>query len=160
MCPQVWQGHSCWKLAWLFRTFASFWGVYCSVNFGMVEFAALTVWLHWMICRSFRTSLDQMTESQSNSSGKYDRDCGSPERLWIFNCWQLAKKNMRVMRVDGTPSCQSLSKKGCYRLASLCFWWDARQAWWILETSWEYFTFNRTKWPRVKLKVDKKTASN
>ena len=33
MCPQVWQGYSCWKQAWLLRTFASFWGVYCSVNF-------------------------------------------------------------------------------------------------------------------------------
>ena len=69
---QIWlQGHSCWKLAWFLRICASFWGVYCSVNFGMVEFAALTVWLHWMRCQSFRTSLDKMTESHSNSSGKY-----------------------------------------------------------------------------------------
>ena len=29
-----------------------FWGVHCNVNFGMVEFAALTVWLHWMRCHN------------------------------------------------------------------------------------------------------------
>ena len=28
------------------------WGVYCNVNFGMVEFAGLTVWQHWMRCFS------------------------------------------------------------------------------------------------------------
>ena len=32
-------------------------------------------------------------------------------------------------------------QKCCYRLASLWFWWAATQAWWIFETSWEYFPF-------------------
>ena len=32
-------------------------------------------------------------------------------------------------------------QKCCYRLASLWFWWAATQAWWIFETSWEYFLF-------------------
>ena len=40
---------------------------YCNVNFGMVKFAALTVWPHWMRCQSFRTALDRMAESHCNS---------------------------------------------------------------------------------------------
>ena len=106
MCPQVWQGHSCWKLAWLLRTFASFWGVYCSVNFGMVEFAALTVWLHWIRCQSFRTSLDQMTGSHCNSPGKYAGIMISPKTLDI----QLVTAGEKILGVNGTPSRKSLSK--------------------------------------------------
>ena len=34
-----------------------------------------------------------------------------------------------------------LVKNGCYRLSSLWFWWEATQAWWTFETSWEYFPF-------------------
>ena len=83
-----------------------FWGVYCSVNFGMVEFAALTVWLHWMICRSFRTSLDKMTESHSNSPGKYAGIKISPKTLDI----QLVTAGEKILGVNGTPSRKSLSK--------------------------------------------------
>ena len=42
------QGHS-WKLAYPFKDLCIFlWGADCNVNFGMVEFAALIVWPHWM----------------------------------------------------------------------------------------------------------------
>ena len=66
-----------------------FWGVHCNVNFGMVEFAALTVW-QWMRCQSFRTSIDQMTGLHYNSPGKYDRDCGFLEGPWysIGDSWR------------------------------------------------------------------------
>ena len=114
-----------------------FWGVHCNVNFGMVEFAALTVWLHWMRCQSFRTSIDQMTGLHCNSPGKYDRDCGFAEGPWysIGDSWR--KRGWQSTERHPTNVCQ----KCCYRLVSLWFWWAATQAWWTFDTSWKYFTF-------------------
>ena len=114
-----------------------FWGVHCNVNFGMVEFAALTVWLHGMRCQSFRTSIDQMTGLHCNSPGKYDRDCGFAEGPWysIGDSWR--KGGCQSTERHPANVCQ----KCCYRLVSLWFWWAATQAWKTFETSWEYFTF-------------------
>ena len=74
-----------------------------------MEFAAttITVWLNWMRCQSFRTSIDQLTGSHSNSPGKYNRDYGLPQDSWSSTGWQLAETRLRV---DGKPSCQNLSK--------------------------------------------------
>ena len=114
-----------------------FWGVHCNVNFGMVEFAAVTVWLHWMRRQSFRTSLDQVTKSRCNSNGKYDRDCGCPKDSWysIADSWR--KKDCESTGRHPANVCQI----GCYRLASFWFWWDATQTWWTFETYRKYFTF-------------------
>ena len=84
------QGHS-WKLTYLLKDLCIFfWGGCCNVNFGMVELAAQTVWLHWMRCQSFRNTFDQMTGSHSNSPGKYDRDYGFPKDSWysIGDSWR------------------------------------------------------------------------
>ena len=114
-----------------------FWGVHCNVNFGMVEFAPLSVWLHWMRCQSFRTSIDQMTGLHCNSPGKYDRDCGFLEDPWysIGDSWR--KGGCQSTQRHPAKVCQ----KSCYRLVSLWFWWAATQAWWTFETSWKYCTF-------------------
>ena len=114
-----------------------FWGRYCNVNFGMVEFAALTVWLHWMRCQSFRTSLDQMTGSHCNSPGKYGRNRGYPKDSWYSIGYSWRKEFCQSMERHTANVC----KNGCYRLASLWFWCDATSAWWTFKTSWKYFTF-------------------
>ena len=119
------QGHS-WKLTYLLKDLCIFfWGGCCNVNFGMVDLAAQTVWLHWMRCQSFRNTFDQMTGSHSNSPGKYDRDYGFPKDSWysIGDSW---RKKCESMERHPAKVCQ----KGCYRLASLWFWWAATQAWW------------------------------
>ena len=127
------QSHS-WKLAaYLLRTFASsFEGATAMVNFGMAEVAALIVWLHWMRCQSFRTALDRMAESRC----KYDGDCGCLKDSWYSTSDGWRKR----LRVDGKPS-RKVCQNGCYRLASLWFWWAATSAWWTFKTSWKYFTF-------------------
>ena len=106
---------------------------YCSVNFGIVKFAAL----HWMRCQSFRTSLDRMTESHCNSPGKYDRNCACPKDSWYSTSDSWRKEGCQSMDRHPANVCQN----GCYRLASLWFWWYAKSsAWWTFETSWKYFT--------------------
>ena len=88
-----------------------------SVFLGM-EFAAIavTVWLNWTRSQSFKTSLDQMTRSHciapANMQGLW-----FPQRLLIFNWWQLAKKYWESMERHPAKVCQN----GCYRLASLWF---------------------------------------
>ena len=86
-----------------------------------MEFAAMaitiTVWLNWMSCQSFRTSIDQMTGSHSNSPGKYDRDYGFPKDSWSSTGDSWRKKDCESMESHPAKICQI----GCYRLASLWF---------------------------------------
>ena len=127
------QGHS-WSLAYLLKDLCR---GYCNVNFGIVKFAALTVWRHWMRCQSFRTTFDQMTGSHSNSPGKYDRDYGFPKDSWYSIGGSWWRKDWESIERHPAKVCH----KCCYRLASLWFWWAATQAWLRFETSWKYFTF-------------------
>ena len=112
------------------------WGGYGNGDFGMAEFTALTVWQDWMRRQSFRTSLDQVTKPRCNSHGKYDGDCGCLKDSWYSTSDGWRKR----LRVDGKPS-RKVCQNGCYRLASLWFWWAATSAWWTFKTSWKYFTF-------------------
>ena len=89
-----------------------------SVFLGM-EFAAITVWPHWIRGQSFKTSLDQMTWTHCNSLNKCDRDYGFPQRLLIFNWWQLAQRRLPV---DGPSSRQSLSKRLQIPLGNRAIW--------------------------------------
>ena len=122
---------------------------YCNVNFGMVKFAALTVWPHWMRCQSFRTSLDRMAESHCNSTSSSQSPLTfkyiAPESMTGI---VAAQKTLDIQLVTaGAKKVASPwtvippTQNGCYRLVSLWFWWYAKSAWWTFETSWKCFTF-------------------
>ena len=84
-----------------------------------MEFAAttITVWLNWMRCQSFRTSIDQLTGSHSDSPGKYNRDYGFPQDSWSSTGDSWRKQDCESMESHPAKICQ----KCCYRLASLWF---------------------------------------
>ena len=71
---------------------------------GGVCCSTVSVWLHWMRCQSFRTSLP----------GKYDRDYGFPKNSWSSTSDRWQKKDCESTERNPANVCQN----GCYRLAS------------------------------------------
>ena len=83
-----------------------FWGVHCNVNFGMVEFAALTVWLHWMRCHNI---------SGLHSAANMTEIMVSPKALDI-QLVTAGKKKTASRRNAIPPTSVKTAAKGLHRI--------------------------------------------